>query len=106
VITRYVLPAVLVLALGLGGWGWWHQQQAASLRAENLRLEASLAAMEMARDQAREAAKVAHATAKREQELRLKSEAIRDAIREIEDDPTLPQEFRDIFARIRANSLQ
>lgn len=67
-VARYALPVALsgalVLALVLG-WAMWSR---AGLMAENERLRGRVAALEWARDQAREAARVANAHRQREAE--------------------------------------
>lgn len=65
-IARYALPAVLSPALALSaalGWAMWSR---AALKAETAALGAAVAALEDARDQAREAYRVADAHRKRE----------------------------------------
>lgn len=99
-ITRYALIAALVACLGLGVALWWQLGRVAGLQADKARLERSVQNLEAARAQARTAARVAQAEAKRQRALAAEYEQVKDAFREGDFNAPLPDDFRRLLDRI------
>ena len=96
-ITRYVTIAALLACLGLGAALWWQSSRVAGLQADKARLERSVQTLEVARAQARTAARVAQAEAERQRALAAEYEQVRDAFREGDFDAPLPDDFRKLL---------
>jgi hypothetical protein len=90
----------IIAALAVVGFIWWIgdlQRENARLTDENARLTRNVQTITAARDQAREAARVAEAYRQAAEAKAREYEHVRDAFREGDFDAPLPPEFRAVL---------